>query len=446
MEQHANIPVLQKAVSGTLCPDFASHPLTLSQKVFESIKARKEGRYDDVHKDTRSDKPTSAPTARSSRSTRSRSHTQKPSERPKKDDNWWEAAAIYEFIRSAVNKRVLRSGRDHITLDRVADLMTKRYEIEEAETARNVLLVHAQNLCYKIDHPRSKSAKFLAEEPIYRELGAGHDLPAAEIRRAQCVELRPRRDHTLLEAAESDSSESEAPDEVVVTPPRQRDRRKKKSRLSLLRPKSGKFSGKGKTVKARKGPGMGGYSSEEVDSSAEPGQEADAESDTDSVIAIDTPTLAVSPSREKRKFMEGEDDDDDEEKGRRKRAASSSISPDSPPDSSDSAAAEADNEAPLPLRNRPNHDLANGKAASNAQPKSDLVVPIISTPLPTYEPNGPRDSWNCTFDGCNQKIYGASKLMGRQLITEHLEDHARGRQQVVGIIWRENQKLALPVK
>jgi hypothetical protein len=143
--------------------------------------------------------------------------------------------------------------------------------------------------------------------------------------------------------------------------------------------------------------------------------------------------------------MEGEDDDDDEEKGRRKRAASSSISPDSPPDSSDSAAAEADNEAPLPLRNRPNHDLANGKA-SNAQPKSDLVVPVISTPLPTYEPNGPRDSWNCTFDGCNQKIYGASKLMGRQLITEHLEDHARGRQQVVGIIWRENQKLALPVK
>ena len=42
-------------------------------------------------------------------------------------------------------------------------------------------------------------------------------------------------------------------------------------------------------------------------------------------------------------------------------------------------------------------------------------------------------------------IYGASKLIGRQLITEHLEDHAKGRQQVVGVVWRENQKLALPV-
>lgn len=442
MEQHANIPILQKAVSGKLSTRAPSHVLIPPQKVFESIKARKEGRYRDAQKESRSEKPASALTAQRSRSTRSASQTQKPSERPKKDDNWWEAAAIYEFIRSAVNKKVLRPGKDHITLDRVADLMTKRYEIEEVETARNVLLVHAQNLRYKMDHPRSKSASFLAEEPIYRELGIEHDLPAAEIRRAQCVELRPRRDHTLLEAAESDSSESDSPEEVLVTPPQRRDGRKKRGRLSVLRPKSSKFSGKGKTVRARKGPSMGGHSSEEADSSAEPGQEADAESDTDSVLAVETPTLAVSPSREKRKFPE--DEDDEEEKGPRKRAASS-ISPDSPPSSSDSAAAEADNEASLPLRSRPNNNQANGKA-SDKQPKSDLVVPVISTPLPTYEPNGPRDSWNCTFDGCNQKIYGASKVMGRQLITEHLEDHAKGRQQVVGIIWRENQKLALPVK
>jgi hypothetical protein len=339
---------------------------------------------------------------------------------------------------------VLRPGRDQITVDRVAELMTKRYEIEEVDTARHVLLVHAQNLCYKMDHPRSKTARFLADEPIYRELDMGHDLPAADIRKAQAVALRPRKDHAPLERADSDtSSDSESVDEVVVTPQRQPDRRKKKGRLSVLRPKSSKFSGKGKTLQSRKGPGLKDHSSQAADSSAEPDEEAD--SDSESIAEIDTPTEAVSPSREKRKLIDMEDMEED---GRRKRTASSSISPDSIPSTSNSdseAAAEGDNETPLPLRKRANHPLTNGKLP-DARAKPQLVAPIVSTPLPTYEPNGPRDSWICTFDGCHQRVYGASKPIGRQLITEHLEDHARGRQQVVGVVWRENQKLALPVK
>ncbi|KAJ4355583.1 uncharacterized protein N0V89_003603 [Didymosphaeria variabile] len=407
------------------------------QKVFESIKARKEGRYDEVPKEPSSVKPTTAPAAQPSRSVRSRSHVEKPSAPPKKDDNWWEAAAIYDFIRSAVNKRVLRPGRHQITMDRIAELMTKRYEIEEVDTARNVLLVHAQNLCYKMDHPRSKSASFLADEPIYRELETGHDLPAADIRKAQAVALRPRKDHAPLESAESDISDSETSNDVVVTPQRRADGRKKKGRLSVLRPRSSKYSGKGKTVQPRKGSTSGTRSSEEADSSAE-SEVAEAERDSDSVIEIDTPTQALSPSREKRKFIDTSDDV--EEKGRRKRAASSSVSSEPIPSSSDSDAQAAENEVPLPLRNRSN------SKPSGSQTKSNLETPIISTPLPTYEANGPRDSWTCTFDGCNQRIYGASKPIGRQLITEHLEDHAKNRQQVVGVVWRENQKLALPVK
>ncbi|KAL1604997.1 hypothetical protein SLS60_004540 [Paraconiothyrium brasiliense] len=408
------------------------------QKVFESLKARKEGRYDEVPEEPRSVKPTTAPAAQPSRSVRSRSHIEKPSAPPKKDDNWWEAAAIYEFIRSAVNKRVLRPGRDQITVDRVAELMTKRYEIDEVDTARDVLLVHAQNLCYKMDHPRSKSASFLTDEPIYRELEKGHDLPAADIRKAQAVALRPRKDHAPLERAESDTSDSESSENVVVTPQRRADGRKKKGRLSVLRPKSSKYSGKGKTVQSRKGPDPGTGSSEEADSSAE--SEAEEERASDSVIEIDTPTQALSPSREKRKFIDTSDDV--EEKGRRKRAASSSVSPESIPSSNSDteSATGADKEAPLPLRNR------STRKPSGSRPKSNLEAPMISTPLPTYEANGPRDSWICTFDGCTQRIYGASKPIGRQLITEHLEDHAKNRQQVVGVVWRENQKLALPVK
>ncbi|KAK7180319.1 hypothetical protein DPSP01_011996 [Paraphaeosphaeria sporulosa] len=417
-------------------------------KVFESVKARKEGRYDKVPKESHSTKPTAAPTAQPSRSTRSRSHAEKPAAAPKKDDNWWESAAIYEFIRSAVNKRVLRPGRDQITVDRVAELMTKRYEIEEADIARNVLFVHARNLCYKMDHPRSKSASFLADEPIYRELDMGHDLPAADIRKAQAVELRPRKDHAPLERADSDtSSDSEPIENVVVTPQRRPDGRKKRGRLSVLRPKSGKFSGKGKTVQSRKAPGLEDNSSEVADSSAA-SEDEEAESDSEGVadIEIDTPTHASSSSREKRKLPSNENHEEGED-GPRKRAASSSISPESIPTTSDSdteAAAEADNEAPLPLRKRPNQTLTNGKHPET-QLKSNLIAPIVSTPLPTYEANGPRDSWICTFDGCHQRVYGASKPIGRQLITEHLEDHAKGRQQVVGVVWRENQKLALPV-
>jgi hypothetical protein len=424
-------------------------------KLFETAKARIEGRNTQAPKETRAAKAAPTPVNASATpataapaqkpQTKSKSQTQKPRAHPKKDDNWWEAAAIYEFIRSAVNKRALKLGRDHITIDRVAKLMVKRYEIEEIETAKNVLLVHAQNLCYKIEHPRSKSAASLAHEPIHRELEAGHELPAAEIRKAEAVQLRPRRDHAL-HRYQSDASDSSSTDDTVATPKRRSDGRKKRGRLSVLRPRSAKFSGKGKSVKGGKGkrPRVDDSSAEaeEVDSSAEAGDASDSESDVD----IDTPTQALSPGRSKRKFVET--GDDEEESGRRKRAASKSVTSDSPSSAEDDedaeAAAEADNEASLPLRNRPASLAMNGKVVATS--KSNVVPPIVSTPLPTYEPNGPRDSWNCSFDGCNQRIYGARKDLGRQLITEHLEDHANGRHDVVGILLREEEKLRLPVK
>ena len=163
-------------------------------------------------------------------------------------------------------------------------------------------------------------------------------------------------------------------------------------------------------------------------------------------MGVDTPTQALSPGREKRKL-----DVPDCNGNRRKRTASASIAPESPPTtaSSSESVTESDTEdasvPPLPLRYRPTN------ITSTSQPQSThtkpAVVPcIVSTPLPTYEPNGPRDSWICNFDGCAQRIYGCSKDIGRQLITEHLEDHAKGREKVVGILWREQDTLHLPVR
>ncbi|KAI1563894.1 hypothetical protein PtrEW7m1_010417 [Pyrenophora tritici-repentis] len=373
---------------------------------FDDCKARIEGRYSQVHPG-RSAKsapvlvpastPTPAPTLQKARS---KTPLSKPTEAPKKDDNWWEAAVLFEFIQKAVNQKVLRAGRNQITLDRVAELVVRRYEIEELETAKNVLLVHAQNLCYMMDHPRRKTIQFFSAEPIYQELAGGHNLPAAEQRRAEGVELKPRKDHARLRDGESKSKG------VKIAPGKQK-------------------GGKGKAPIATSD-----------DSGADQTEEATS-SDADS--SIQTPTQALSPAREKRKLDETDVSQDDE--SRSKRAASASLAPESPPTTSSSP--EDDEEAsavpPLPLRYRP-------ESSSTTSATKPTVAPrLVSTPLPTYEANGPRDSWICSFDGCTQKIYGCSKDLGRQLITEHLEDHSRGREKVVGILWREQDRLHLPV-
>ncbi|KAF1921489.1 hypothetical protein BDU57DRAFT_467007 [Ampelomyces quisqualis] len=422
-------------------------------KVFDACKARREGRYAQMlpERQARNNKqpPVSAPAppaATNAKIIRGKVASPKPVEAPKKDDNWWGAATLFEFMQKAVNQRVLRAGRSQITLERVAQLIIRRYEIEELETAQNVLLVHASNLCYMMDHPRRKNIRYFADEPIYRELAAGHNLSAAEQRRAEGVELRPRRDHGTLKDDDTESSNtSSEEDDVVATPVRRPPGRQKRGRLSVLRPSS-KFSGKSKGIKhAKMGGGKGKApvpASEASDASeAEDGDEANGSEKEDMVI--DTPTQAQSPSREKRK-LDQTSTEDKEERTRRKRAASASITPDSPPttiESEDEITLPDGTVPPIPLRYLP----SASRPTSSSHSKAPIAPSLISTPLPTYTPNGPRDSWICNFDGCSQRIYGCSKDLGRRLITEHLEDHAQGRDKVVGILWREQDKLHLPV-
>ncbi|KAG9190964.1 hypothetical protein G6011_09052 [Alternaria panax] len=426
-------------------------------KDFDNCKARVEGRYSQIQpeRSARPPKPASVPAPASklaqtnapAQKTHGRTATPKQVEAPKKDDNWWEAAALFEFMQKAVNQRVLRAGRNQITVDRVAELVVRRYEIEDAEVAKNVLLVHAQNLCYMMDHPRRKAIQFFASEPIYQELTAGHDLSAAEQRRAEDVELKPRRDHGTLRDGENESSDTSDEEEgVITTPVRRPSGRRKQGRLSVLRPKSGTYSGKNKGISIKPGRQKGGKGKAPVPASDDSeAEQSDEESSSEENEGIDTSTQAPSPGREKRKL--DDTDADQEEEGRRKRTTSASAAPDSPPTTDGSDSEEATAVPPLPLRYRPSNFPLHARPASSPSASTQPIVspPIISTPLPTYEPNGPRDSWICSFDGCTQKIYGCSKELGRQLITEHLEDHSRGREKVVGILWREQDRLNLPV-
>ncbi|KAF3037193.1 hypothetical protein E8E12_002380 [Didymella heteroderae] len=408
---------------------------------FERCKARHEGRFDEIKPDrvsrTSRTSPMPAATVKmvsgKAQRGKGKSVIAKTEDAPKKDDNWWESATLFEFMQKAVNQRVMRAGRSSITVDRVAQLIIKRYEIEDVQTARNVLLVHAHNLCYMMDHPRRQNIRFFAAEPIYGELTAGHTLSAEDQRRAEAVELRPRKDHGSLRQEDSESSdtsdEDDEDDDAITTPKRRIPGRSKKGTLSVLRPKSGKYSGKGKSVQ-RGGKGKTKPPMPVSDS------EADSASDEEHAMAIDTPTHPLSPGSSKRKL---ETSDETIEEGKRKRAYSFPVSvPSSPFTSADETPEPGTADPPLPLRYRPG---TNQPAKSTAS----VVPAIFSTPLPTYESNGPRDSWFCTFDGCGQRIYGCSKEIGRQLITEHLEDHTRGREKVVGILWREQDKLHLPV-
>lgn len=390
-----------------------------AQKDWEAAKARIEGR---AAKKIQSSPKTEAIPSRPKEKPKQKVE-RKTSDAPKKDDNWWEATAIFEFMQKAVNQGAMHVGR--ITLDKVAGLLVKRYEIEDVETARHVLLVHAPNLCYIMDHPRRKNVQYFVQESIYQDLSAGHSLATTEIRRAEGIELRPRKDHGTLKddiSSDSDSSSSS------IATPRRRPRRSKKGRLSVLRPKSAKFTGKGKGkgIKHQKGKGK----APDIINSESEEDDDDVESDDD--LAVDTPTQPFSPG--KRKHIP-----DNIDLNPRKRAASTSIEsePQSPSSSSEEEATDAVSE-PLPLRWRSGN---NGKSASPA-----LLPPIISSPLPEYTANGPGDSWICSFDGCSQKVYGVSTELGRGLIKEHLEDHAKGRQKHIGLLLSEEQRLRLPVK
>ncbi|KNG52491.1 hypothetical protein DDE82_006341 [Stemphylium lycopersici] len=425
-------------------------------KGFDNCKARIEGRYSEIQleqpaKSSKTSAPTPAsnqtPAPAMSEKAQGKTPGSKTKEVPKKDDNWWEAAALFEFMQKAVNQRAMRAGRNQITLDRVAELVVRRYEIEEMETAKNVLLVHAQNICYMMDHPRRKVIQFFAAEPIYQELAAGHTLSAAEQRRAEGVELKPRRDHATLRDGQSDSSDTsdEEDGDALRTPVRRPPGRRKKGRLSVLRPKSGNFSGKSKSVSIKPGEQRGGKGKAPVPastSSSTSQSENEASSDSDSEMES-TLTQAASPHREKRKLDEA--DTEHEVNRRQKRTASASLAPSSPPSTNGSDSAEATAVPPLPLRHLPSSSAAATATENNSNSKPIVSPSLISTPLPTYEANGPRDSWLCSFDGCTHRIYGCSKELGRQLITEHLEDHSRGREKVVGILWREQSRLHLPV-
>ncbi|ORY17055.1 hypothetical protein BCR34DRAFT_506208 [Clohesyomyces aquaticus] len=451
---------------------------SLFPKEFEAAKARVDGRVEaSVPADPSGLSTTSAVPQRSRGRGAAKAKPQQTSDpgKPDKDQNWWEATALFEFMQKAINHRAMRIG--HITLSKVASLLVLRYEISSPEIAENVLRVHAKNLRYMMDHPRRKSIRFFKEERIYRELGEEGALSAVEVRRAEGVELKPRKDRATLKEDESESdSSTEDSDTVAAKTPKRRSP-SKKARLSTLRPKSSKFSGKGKG-KGKKAPGARMRTGSDSASDAEEDEVSETtenengdENEGDMEIDTFTHLQALSPTGLKRKLNSTTDTDDEHVHGTpkpRKRGTSHPISPNikldaessdpsdrSSPQSSSSASDEIDTNLriptdPLPLR----LTNPNTKATSAA---TALLPPIISTPLPSYTANAPGDTWICPFDGCAAKIYAVSEETGRRLVSEHLQRHqdaasvnhrnlgAGGGLDLVDVVLGEGGRVGLPV-
>jgi len=92
-------------------------------------------------------------------------------------------------------------------------------------------------------------------------------------------------------------------------------------------------------------------------------------------------------------------------------------------------------DVPLPLRSG---------VRRTPRKKEKSILKIIESPLPSYDPQGPGDTWTCDFDGCAHKIYGASTPDARALIKEHYRTHAFESQAQIDLVYKEERPY-LPV-
>ncbi|OCK81875.1 hypothetical protein K432DRAFT_350207 [Lepidopterella palustris CBS 459.81] len=346
---------------------------------------------------------------RSSKSQTKSAKSQKPNNAPKKDENWWEATAIWELMQKTFTQASVE--HEKVTTDNVARAMMKKYKIEDREQAENYIRVHASNLRYMMQHPKRRGSIHFLSEPIFEELSSIR-LPAATIRTISQMELRPRKSPAKYDISDDESDTASFCSDQ--SPHRGQHGRKGKS--SVLRPKSSKVAGKGKG-------GKGGRSN----SSSTPIDE-----DLDEIQgAISEPMEVSSPSKRK-------GSDDSTLLNPRKRTASRSNDLDSPPTSPSSDTTDTPSD-PLPLRWK-------RSGPSSAKADSPALLPaIISNSLPSYAANGPGDSFICTFDGCVQKIYGASTAAGKMHIKDHFQQHAARPQQQLELVMSEEQRSRLPV-
>ncbi|KAA6408652.1 MAG: hypothetical protein FRX48_07734 [Lasallia pustulata] len=86
----------------------------------------------------------------------------------------------------------------------------------------------------------------------------------------------------------------------------------------------------------------------------------------------------------------------------------------------------------------------SGDSALSDLPLRRTTVKITQHAMPSYKSQGPCDTWVCQFDGCNYKVYDATKPESREIIKSHFGTHPEQAQEKLDLIYKESRPY-LPV-
>ena len=304
----------------------------------------------------------------------------------KRDDAWWKARAILEFMHKAHALKLVSSKS--LTIDQFAVAMARSYDVEDEETAATYIQAYADQLILMME---TKKYEVWTTRPIYEELKNAR-VSVVDMRRMQQLKLQPLRaplmpsDSEVSSESSSASETSEEQEEQEEEPPAPTGRARK-GRLSIMRPKPSKYSGKG-AKRQSKGPSAKGIENE------------NDENDERDIMEVDG---SSSSSRRTSK---------------RKREPEKITAEHSSSESERSLIVSDDNDElsrNLPLRWK--------RSASSTE--STVPPPIIATLLQTKEASlSPKsDIWQCPFPSCIVKIFGSDSPTSQRLIVEHKRTH-----------------------
>jgi hypothetical protein len=373
----------------------------------------------------------------------------------KKDANYWKALVLWEIIQRAhLQGNVEASVMD---LTSIANILVRRYEIDDVNTAEHVLLAHAALIREMMEKKslknetaaKSATANGIASNvrwtkiPLYKALNPSK-LSATALRNAQEIELKPRK----IPLKDSSTEQSE---DQVSTPVRtvdnsrgaRRSRRSQKGQLSVPRhtssEKFSKVSGKGKGGGKAPPPRR---SKRHLAESEEEEEEEDDDDDEDSDMEMNVST----PTHGKRKVDTMNTDENPRPNKRfqtRMPIRTRGVQQQSPPATKEAHSTEEEEEEDVKddegeaesssedLEGAEQNEMVEvnlplrltSRTKTNASTSPQLTQTLQIRPLQSIEPNEPGDVWRCTVDGCIIRVYRAREEANKDLIRTHLQRH-----------------------
>jgi hypothetical protein len=279
--------------------------------------------------------------------------------------------AIYDVILSLKQAGALTKRQ--LNIDLIAATIQSRYEIDSVEYARDLVAARASMLVEMMDEAKTSSFDW-SRKAIYRELKA-----VTMIDHRQNIDIMPLR-RRALEEDESSDHQSGREDHPRV--------RKRRARMSLLRPKLSSVSAK-KAGKQTRNMGEDDTSEE-----SEPAQEPQTPSKVHGHVFVRVP-----PSANVRENVQ-------------------SFLPDT---------------GSISLRKTPLQETQQTGNLSSLTFQDEADMERLGTD------SLPGDTWKCSVQGCDKIVTRASSKRSKQLISDHSLAHAEDTQTKLDLVFAEHR-------